>query len=312
MKWRSTLKLVLLFCSTAQAADYNLTALPSDKDLQERACARLLEGDYSGYYVVNSSGQGSALLELRRLGNSTAYAISTARINMNLSGKIELQRFRDGWRLEGAQEESKSVNILNLESEDGELLFRFQNPQLIDGTSHVGVSTYKQIEGDILRPDSFEMNFKNEFDATVRFTRLRLDSGFDRIASYALKSHLASRLDSDSPPKPDFVVVLEVSRPLTEEEGGRLLDLPFVSLFDLNEFQDQRDYRFAAAMTEYELLDKAAVWARQPEVRGLGVLHIRSISIELLRRVLDRRMSLSHVAHEEEIAKTEDHQQAAQ
>src|SRR5665213_2169916 len=104
---------VVGFTPTLFAADRNFTEY--DESTYHNACERLLDADLSGYFVATNKNQKmSELVQLIRLGNSSAYIVATAKLNLGAEGirELEFSRTADGWLVGDSVSPNKRVNIL--------------------------------------------------------------------------------------------------------------------------------------------------------------------------------------------------------
>lgn len=298
---RLLLAALTIAAGAAGAVDANLapgarysTASPTRNG--HHLCERLLDADLSGYYVVTDQKNGhSALIQLRRLGGSAAYTVSTAKLNLAAEGFRELQPERTalGWRIDIAKPDRR-VNVLSLEREGEDLAFHFEDTQDPAGETFSGlpIEDPSGVRGDILRPEAWTIHFGGALDADMRFTRVRFDRAFEVAVSQSLKSLLAERLESDGPGKVDYIIFVEMKKPMTMNEACQILGTEFTCALD-TEDRDQRYYRFAVPKTVYEFLESVGGWTRHWEITHIDMVPARVLNSSLLSRVLERRRSLT-------------------
>lgn len=283
--------------SPAFAVDSNFTAPPPDLgDDQSRArlnlCEQLLNADLSGHYVATNLTTGrSALVELRPLGSSRSFAIHTLRLNLPATGfrELEFERAQPGWLID--ESTGARVNILSWMRAGSELLFRFESSDDAEAV-YLGMplGDERSLQGDLLKPLSWTLRFRDGFESDVRFTRVVLDRAFETTASQSLKSQLATRLhDENSLGRPDSILVVEMKRPMTLEEACNVLETPAVCPLEPEDpGRDGRSYRFGVGLGVYGLLESMGHWVRHWEIVRVDILHLKLLSPDFMSRLNER------------------------
>lgn len=279
----------LLLGASAFAADKNLGH--EQKPERQIICEQLLAADLAGYYVVTDlSNQQAALIQLRPLGNSGSYTISTVRLNLNSGGlrNLEFERLPMGWLLD--REEDRRVSVMIIDRSGPEMAFRFEDAQDDTSRSIIGVPSedIDSVRGDILRPDAFELKMRNGTSRTVLFTRVNLDPALDASMGMNLKSLIASRLDTEDAGPMDYIFSVEMKRPMTNEEACKILANDNVCAFDKETKPGQLYYKFAVIQNVYHFLEDAPRWIRNWEVDRIDVMPLGAVSEGMATRLIER------------------------
>jgi hypothetical protein len=276
--------LISLSSSAFGADEYlsrNVVAQPEPSNL----CERLLRGTLDGVYVVtNQKTNDSSLVRLKSVGGENAYLIAAVRLNLPATGVRELQveRLSDGLNL---TPESGVVDLMSIDRRDSHATFRFESAQDAHNRMFVAapIAPEETYSGVVLSPDHFELRFDDPIGDDFRFTRVRLDDrSFERLSSPSLKSLLATRLHSRNIGNMDYLITVEMQRPMSESEAKELLDVNYA--FPI-QGDGENSYQFIVPMTVYNFLEQADSWTRLWEVARLDTIPARAINPELLRRI---------------------------
>ncbi|MGZ3723220.1 MAG: hypothetical protein ACXVA9_09835 [Bdellovibrionales bacterium] len=284
---------VLWFSFPLLAADRNFTEY--EESSYYNACERLLEADLSGYFVatkLDPEHKHSQVIQLRRLGTTSAYTVNVATMELASTGIRELQfnRGSEGWLIGDPASPGKRVNILTIDRAGGEIGFKFEDANDPLGVAYTGqpVEESGAIQGDILNPDQWIVDFEGLFSGEVQFTRIKLDKAFEQVVSQSLKSLLATRLDPGEAGVADFIITVETKKPLTIDEAEDILGAATVYPLDEVAGSNVPFYRFAVPINIYELLEYVGHWTRRWEVSHIDAVPARLINPEIVRAIVNR------------------------
>ncbi|MBX3022256.1 MAG: hypothetical protein KF799_11340 [Bdellovibrionales bacterium] len=287
-----TLVAVITGGAPAMAIDANLTG--KGTSTHQHVCEQLLNADLSGYYVASNLNNGhSSLVQLRPLGSSGSYVISTVRINLPAEGfrQLEFERLPKGWLVDPKSD--RRVSVMSIDRSDSEMLIRFEDT--IDSDKDMlfakPATREPSVRGNILKPDAFQLTLRNGTETEVRFTRLDLDRAMDSSFSMPLKSFLATRLNDEDSGDGDYVFTVETKRPMTTAEACELLQSKTICSLEHDEDPDQRYYKFAVAQSAHEFLESVGTWLRNWEVTRFDIQSLRGLSDPLKRRLVQNLRS---------------------
>jgi hypothetical protein len=132
------------------------------------------------------------------------------------------------------------------------------------------------------------LRFQSPFDSEVQFTRVKLDKSFELAVSQSLKSLLASRLDPGENGIADYIVTVEMKKPLMPNEAEEVLGTQLIYPIDEVAGSNGPFYRFAVPKNIYELLESISAWTRHWEVAHIDAVPTRVLNDDLIRQILGK------------------------
>jgi hypothetical protein len=283
------LSAIVWFSAPLFAADRNFTE--DDESTFHNACERLLEADLSGYFVAtNAAEKYSQLVQLRRLGATSAYTISRASFELAPSGirELEFVRTADGWKLGDPGKPDAQVNIVTILRDRSKIVFKFENANDPHGFPYEATPAEDllAVQGDILHPDQWMVRFESAFAAEIKFTRVKLDRSFELAVSQPLKSLLATRLDDGDKGIGDYMILVQFKKPLMADEAEQVLGTK--NLFPLDENSNGPYYRYAVPRDIFALLEDVGHWTRSWQVAHIDAVPMRLFDLERIRSQVAR------------------------
>lgn len=291
LQWLSLGMLFVVWSAQGFAADQNFSAGlrgGASSAARNPLCERLLDADLSGIYqVTNLKTDQATLVQLRRLGSTAAYTVSSIRMHLPAdgSGRLTFERTSPGWLVGDSSHPKARANVMSLErTNTGNLAFNFEDAQDASGNVYQGTpKDTNAVVGNQILPDSWIIHLDNEVDADIRFTRLDLNGAFDGTVTRSLKSLLAERLDNEgSAGQMDYVFVIEMKHPMTAHDASQILDTPKAVAFDARDLE-AKSYRFAVTESVHDFLEQIGPWLRRWEIHRIDVLPSRLLNDQALQ-----------------------------
>jgi len=282
---------LLLFTVAVFAADKNFVKEEYNQDTYHNACERLLDANLSGFFVVkNLKTNGAQLVQLKRLGNNSAYIIANAKLDLGASGirELEFSRTNYGWYIGDEAQPHKAVNVMSIQREGNGVKFTFQDVADAENFTYEANPNDQDImaQGDILNPDELTLHFDRGMIADVHLTRVKLDRTFELIVSQSLKSLLATKVDPENDGGwNDYVIMVEMKMPLTVDEAEDVLGTKVIYPIATTSGNEPA-YRYAVPKSLFGLLESVGKWIRKSQIA-----HIDAVPASILDRNLVQKLA---------------------